>query len=118
MDLIPAQRNWNCCARTIPLPHLTFDALKRLADSGIGTLYSSEKCSFICFLTVDDQTDLATMHAILGGEDVEWKGNVDDQLLLRALTGYMESHPSQEYFCFTAFTSDSPSSHENLSCKC
>ncbi len=103
MDLIPAIINWNR-TKSIHLPHLTLEAANRLQGSGIGMVFKKgcPACCNMCFLVLDDQTDLATMHAILGGDDDEWKGTTDDQLLLRALTGYIESHPKQELFCFVA----------------
>ncbi len=105
MDLIPALSNWNCCARRISVPHITLQAIHRLQESGIGTLFTSDQCKYMSFVVLNDLEDLATMHAILGGDCDGWKGTTDDQLLLRALTGYIESHPEQEGFCFVAFES-------------
>lgn len=99
MDLIPIDIHWDD-ARTIRIPELSFRTILRLQESGIGKAFTSP--GNMGFLLVDDLTDLATMHAILGGDDAEWKGSLDEQLLLRALTGYIEGHPQQKSFCFVA----------------
>lgn len=106
MELRPITINWNR-NRSIKLPPLTLQAAYNLQESGIGMVFERgcPHCSDMCFILLNDQEDLATMHSILGGSWEDWKGTIDDQLLLRALTGYIESHPDQESFCFIASNS-------------
>lgn len=103
MDLLPATINWKP-EKGINVPHITLEAANALHESGIGLVFKHGclKCCNMCFIVLNDQEDLAFMHSILGGDWDGWKGSIDDQLLLRALTGYIESHPKQEMFCFVA----------------
>ncbi len=97
MELIPVDIQWDDF-RLIAIPELSFRTILKLEESGIGQAFLNK--SNIGFLMIDDLTDLANMHAILAGDDAEWKGTLDDQLLLRAIVGYVESRPKQESFCF------------------
>lgn len=101
MNLIPIDIKWDG-PRVIPIPELSCRTIVKLQQSGIGRtfLQGCNHCGTMGFLLLDACTDLATMHAILGGDDEDWKGTLDEQFLLRELTSYIESHPKQESFCF------------------
>ncbi len=94
------EADWNP-KKFIEIPELSLITVDRMRKSNIGTVFSDPGCRDLKFILINDQEDLAEMHSILGING-DWEGTIDDQLLLRALTGFIESHPKQEGFCFVA----------------